>query len=47
MFGQLPNGHKLFKRLANALIRLRVYEGWSAPLLAYGTLTDIQVSAMR
>ena len=25
MFGQLPKGHKIFKRLAKALIRLRVY----------------------
>ena len=42
MFGQLPKGHKLFKRLANALIRLRVYAGWSDPLLvSHTTLLEI------
>ena len=42
MFGQLPKGHKLFKRLANALIRLRVYAGWSEPLLvSHTTLLEL------
>ena len=33
MFGQWPKSHKIFKRLAKALIRLRVCAGWSEPLL--------------
>ena len=37
MFGLLPKGHKLFKRLGNALIKLRVYAGWSEPLLVSHT----------
>ena len=42
MFGQLPKGHKLFKQLANALIRLRVYAGWSEPLLvSHTTLLEL------
>ena len=36
------NSHRIFKRLAKALIRLRVCAGWSEPLLvAYTTLLEI------
>ena len=42
MFGQLPKSHEIFKRLAMALIRLRVYAGWSEPLLvSHTTLLEI------
>ena len=34
MFGQYFNIHKIFKRLAKALIRLHECAGWSEPLLA-------------
>ena len=48
MFGQLPMGHKLFKRLANALIRLRVYAGWSEPLLvSHTTLLEISCRGLK
>ena len=33
MFGQQPSSHRILKRLAKALIRLRVCAGWSEPLL--------------
>ena len=46
MFGQLPKGHKIFKRLAKALIRLRVYAGWSEPLLVSHT-TLLEISCRR
>ena len=42
MFRQKLNNHRIFKRLAKALISLRVCAGWSAPLLvAHTTLLDI------
>ena len=42
MFGQLLNSHRIFKRLAKALIRLRVCAARSEPLLvAYTTLLEI------
>ena len=42
MFGQKLNIHKIFKRLAKALNRLRVYADWSEPLLvAHTTLLEI------
>ena len=42
MFGQQLNIHRIFKRLAKALIRLRVCAGWSEPLLvAHTTLLEI------
>ena len=42
VFGQWPKKHRLFKRLAKALIRLRVCAGWSEPLLvAHNTLLEI------
>ena len=33
LFGQSLNSHRIFKRLAKALIRLRGRAGWSEPLL--------------
>ena len=42
MFGQLPKNHRIFKQLANALIRLHIWAGWSEPLLvAHTTLLEI------
>ena len=42
LFGQLLNSHKILKRQAKALIRLRVCAGWSEPLLvAHTTLLEI------
>ena len=42
MFGQQLNNHRIFKRQATALIRLRVCAGWSEPLLVtYITLLEI------
>ena len=42
MFSQKLNIHRIFKRLAKALIRLRVCAGWSEPLLvAHTTLLEI------
>ena len=42
MFSQWLNSHRIVKRLANALIRLRVCAGWSEPLLvAHTTLLEI------
>ena len=42
LFGQLLNIHRKFKRLAKALIRLRVCAGWSEALLvAHTTLLEI------
>ena len=41
-FDQYLNTHRIFKRLAKALIRLRVRTGWSEPLLdAHTTLLEI------
>ena len=38
----VANTHRIFKRLAKALIRLRVCAGWSEPLLvAHTTLLEI------
>ena len=40
--GQKLNSHRIFQRLAMALIRLRVCAGWSEPLLiAHTTLLEI------
>ena len=42
MFGQQPSSHRILKRLAKALVRLRVCAGWSEPLLiAHTTLLEI------
>ena len=42
MFGQSPKSHRIFKRLAKDLIRLRVCAGWSESLLvAHTTLLKI------
>ena len=42
MFSQKLNTHIMFKRLAKALIRLRVCAGWSEALLdAHTTLLEI------
>ena len=42
MFGRWLGSHGVFKRLANALIRLRVCAGWSEPLLvAHTSLLEI------
>ena len=42
MFSQQPNSHRIFMRLAKALIRLRVCAGWSEALLvAHTTLLEI------
>ena len=42
VFSQKINTHRIFKRLAKALIRLRVCAGWSEPLLvAHITLLEI------
>ena len=42
MFSQKLNSHRIFKRLAKALIRLRVCAGCSEPLLvAHTTLLEI------
>ena len=42
MFGQYLNSHRICKRLAKALTRLRVCAGWSEPLLvAHTTLLEI------
>ena len=42
MLGQEPKSHRIFKRLAKALISLRVCAGWSEPLLvAHTTLLEI------
>ena len=42
MFSQSLNTHRVFKRRAKALIRLRVCAGWSEPLLvAHNTLLEI------
>ena len=42
MLSQYLNTHRIFKRLAMALIRLRVCAGWSEPLLvAHTTLLEI------
>ena len=38
MFGQSLNSHMILKRLAKALIRLRVCAGWSEPLLVAHTI---------
>ena len=37
LFSQSLNTHRIFKRLAKALIRLRVCAGWSEPLLVART----------
>ena len=42
LFSQQLNSHRIFKRQAKALIRLRVCAGWSEPLLvAHTTLLEI------
>ena len=42
MFDQCPKNHRIFKRLAKALIRLRLCTGWSEPLLvAHTTLLEM------
>ena len=42
VFSQSLNNHTILKRLAKALIRLRVCAGWSEPLLvAHTTLLEI------
>ena len=42
VFSQKLNSHRIFKRLAKALIRLRVCAGWSEALLvAHTTLLEI------
>ena len=42
MFGQWPNSHRIFKRLANALISLRVCAGWLEHLvIAHTSLLKI------
>ena len=42
MFSPSHNSHRIFKRLAKALISLRVCAGWSEPLLvAHTTLLEI------
>ena len=42
VFSQWPKSHRIFKRQAKALIRLRVCAGWSEPLLiAHTTLFEI------
>ena len=42
LFSQQLNSHRIFKRLAKALIRLRLCAGWSeALLLAHTTLFEI------
>ena len=42
MFGQYLSIHRIFKRPAKALIRLRVCAGWSEPsLVAHSTLLEI------
>ena len=42
MFSQLLNNHRILKRLAKALIRLRACAGWSEALLvAHTTLLEI------
>ena len=42
MFGQLLSIHRIFKRAAKALIRLRLCTGWSEPLMvAHTTLLEI------
>ena len=42
MFGQWLNIHRIFKRIANALIRLRICTGWSEALqIAHTTLLEI------
>ena len=42
LFGQKLYSHRIFKRIAKALIRLRVCAGWSEPLLvAHTTLLEI------
>ena len=42
LFGQELNTHRIFKRLAKALIRLHICAGWSGPLLvAHTTLLEI------
>ena len=38
MFSQMLNTHRIFKRVAKALIRLRVCAGWSEPLLVAHTI---------
>ena len=38
LFGQKLNTHRIFKRLAKALIRLRVCAGWSETLLVAHTI---------
>ena len=44
MISQLLNIHRIFKRLAKALIRLRVCAGWSEPkLVAHTTLLEISI----
>ena len=46
MFGQQLNTHRIFKRLAKALIRLGVYAGWSEPMLiTHTTLLEISFAA--
>ena len=42
MFSQKLNSHRILKGQAKALIRLRVWAGWSEPLLAaHTTMLDI------
>ena len=42
VFGQLLYSHRIFKRLAKAPIRLRIWAGWSEALLvAQTTLLEI------
>ena len=42
LFGQKLNNHRIFKRLAKALISQHVYAGWSELLLvAHTTLLEI------
>ena len=42
VFSQKLNNHRIFKRLAKALIRLRICAGWSELLLvAHTTLLEI------
>ena len=46
MFSPYVNTHRMFKRLAMALIRLRVCAGWFEPfLVAHTTLLESRVAA--
>ena len=48
VFSQSLNTHRILKRLAKALIRLRVCAGWSEPLLvAHTTLLEISCTGIH